>query len=338
MRRLGPSLTQPGSESSLGLTYHDTKVDMPQPHTPCLVVPAKATSGNSRTSQALVQADVVLIARTARTATPTIPVRVRPPHGAQHLAGKLKATPFARQLSLILARPNVLRNMHPMAAISILSRRISSRFMELNSRLSSTFQLNFRYPGRRLSNRQADLAVRTEILWSVKSMTVALHDQRSSKDKDGRSNTTMPPTAVHFAIAMSSQSVIALCLARQDTAPTAKNLKFPRDSNANMSRGKNSAVSHHKSDDKILMTANDTLGGHVDATKTPTLGPTSLSTVPAVVDTTEEGNYTPRLCKHLELLSRSEYNSAFHDQPTTFPLLDTHTSPFDASMYTNATI
>jgi hypothetical protein len=190
--------------------------------------------------------------------------------------------------------------------------------------MRSSTQLYFRYPGRRLLNRQREIAVKTEVMSSVESMTVALHDQSSSKDTGERSNITMLPTAVRHAMTTSRQSIIAIRLTGSDTTLAAKNLKFSRDSSANMSRGKNSAVSHHKSDDNILMTANDTLGGHVDATTTPTLTPTRLSIVPAVVNTiTEPVNYTPRLCKHLELLSCSEYNSACHDQSTTFLLLDT---------------
>jgi hypothetical protein len=265
-----------------------------------------------------VQADVVCTARIARTATPTIPVRVRLRDGAQHLAGKLKAIPFARQLSPILARPNVLRNTQPVVPISFLDHRSSSCFTELNSHLRSMPRLDFPYPDRRLLNRRRELVVKTEIMSSVESMAVALHDQSSSKDTGERSNTTILTTAVHYAIAMSSQSIIALRLAREDTALTVENLKFPRDSNVNMARGKNSAVSHPKSDDNLRMTASDTLSAHVVVTMTPK--GTSRRPVPVVVDTTTEPvNCTPRLFKHLELLSRSEYNSACHDQQTTFP-------------------
>jgi len=331
--------------STHSVSHRYTEANISQLCTRDLVVSVIMIPLSSRTSQALMQTDVV---PTDKKATPTTLVRLRPPDGAQHLASKLKATLLAHQISLILTNPNVVttpmadvlsmqqrgRGRHPVApetllisnkaTTNFLNRRISSRLPEISSRLASSpsTQPDSRHLYHRLLNRRTDLAAKTNIMTSVESITVALHIQRSSKDADGRSATIML-TLVHYAIAMTmlTLGIIAVCFKGSDSR-TVKSLRCRRDS-ANVSRGKSRIVSHHNSHNNILPTASDTLNGHVDVTMAPKK--TSPSIVPVVTMTliVEEIFHTSRLCKHLELLSRAEYISACHGQSTTLFLLDT---------------
>jgi hypothetical protein len=263
---------------------------------------------------------------------------VRPQKRAQHSAGKLKATPFARQLSVILAHPKTTRTtIHPIAdvllrmrqrdrgrhpamletllvtnkaIISFLNQTMSSRILGPNF-LPGSGPSILRYPDHRLLllhrllHRTTDLAKKTAFVTSVESMAVALP--------------------------MLSQSIIACHPTGSDTRFAAKNLKSTRDNSANKSRGKNSVVPHHKSNDNILMADSDTLSGDVDVTKTPR---TSRSIVTAAAEIITVETHRGRI--EASSSAPQDYNPTAMTNQRHFSYTIPYKSLIDIFLYTNA--
>ena len=192
------------------------------------------------------------------------------------------------------------------AIISFLNQTMSSRILGPNF-LPGSGPSILRYPDHRLLllhrlllhrllHRPTDLAMRTAFVTSVESMAVAL------------------PTL--------SQSIFAAHPTGSDTRLAAKNLESTKDNSANRSRGKNSLVSHHKSNDNILMAKSDTLSGHVDVTMTPRR--TRRSIVTAVADNIAAETHCSRM--KASKLGSSRLQLRCHDQSTALTRYPIHHS------------